>query len=193
LGNFGAGSGYIDVTLDAVEGRLSTKYIEGVLGGKLLIGGGTDTAVSLAGFAVARAGTSTQRAFRLLKTGDYTTYSNKTCALVFDDAAPSPRAQEAVFTQRGVVPHAKNARGFVHCPARMSDGATLQIFLTEIIAQDVTVELYRPKCLRAHWLAASPFQQMPVALHSHQVTHPMCRLGAFSSSLLPHRRHKRRA
>jgi hypothetical protein len=27
----------------------------------------------------------------------------------------------------------------------MSDGATLQIFLTEIIAQDVTVELYRPK------------------------------------------------
>lgn len=141
----GAGSGYIDVTLDAVEGRLSTKYIEGVLGGKLLIGGGTDTVVSLVGFAVARAGTSTQRAFRLLKTGDYTTYNSKTCALVFDDAAPSPRAQEAVFTQRGVVPHAKNARGFVHCPARMSDGATLQIFLTEIIAQDVTVELYRPK------------------------------------------------
>lgn len=139
----GSGNGYIDVVLDAAEGRPSTKYIEGVLAGKLLIGGGSDTTLSLSGFTVGRNGTSAIRTFRLLKSGDYSAYSGKACAVVFDDSAPSPRAQEAVFAQRSVVPHAKGARCFVHCPVRMFDGATIQVFLTEIIAQDVSVEVYR--------------------------------------------------
>lgn len=141
----GSGNGYIDVALEAAEGRPSTKYIEGILAGKLLIGGGSDTSLMLSGFTVGRNGTSALRTFRLLKSGDYSAYSGKTCAIVFDDSAPSPRSQEAVFAQRSVVPHAKDARCFVHCPVRMFDGATLQVFLTEIIAQDVSVEVYRVK------------------------------------------------
>jgi|SRR5450830_346555 hypothetical protein len=92
-----------------------SQHIEGVLAGKLLIGGGRDTSLVLSGFTVARNGTSGLRTFRLLKSGDYSAYSGKACAVVFDDSAPSPRAQEAVFAQRSVVPHAKDARCFVHC------------------------------------------------------------------------------
>ena len=141
----GSGSGYIDVTLEAAEGRPSTKFIEGVLAGKLLVGGGSDTTVTLSSFTVGRNGATSQRTFRLLKAGDYTAYAGKACVLTFDDSAPSPRAHESVFAQRGVVPHAQGARGFVHCPVRMMDGATLQVFLTEISNPDVTVEIYRVK------------------------------------------------
>lgn len=138
-----AGVGYLDVTLDAVEERPSTKYIDGVLAGKLLIGGGADTTLALSTFTVNRLGATSDRAFRLLKTGTYTAYAGKACAVSFDDAAASPRIHETVFVQRNVIPHVQNGRGFVHCPVRMLEGATLQAFLSEIIAQPVTVEVYK--------------------------------------------------
>ncbi len=47
------------------------------------------------------------------------------------------------ITQRGVVPHAQNNRGFVVCPWEMADGATLSAFLTEQIPQIITVEVYQ--------------------------------------------------
>jgi hypothetical protein len=67
-----------------------SQHIEGVLAGKLLIGGGSDTSLVLSGFTVARNVTSGLRTFRLLKSGDYSAYSGKACAVVFDDSAPSP-------------------------------------------------------------------------------------------------------
>ncbi|GAB3881350.1 SGNH/GDSL hydrolase family protein [Spirosoma agri] len=140
----GGGVGYIDFVFSSDSPRLSTKYLGGFKAGQLAVGGTTSAIVSLSTGNPTRSSTTSARYVRTTGMGstDYSSYVGKPAALFFADDKPSPRAYEAVFTLRSVIPHAQNNRGFVHCPLTMADGATLSIFLTEPIAQSVTVDVY---------------------------------------------------
>lgn len=139
-----AGVGYFDFQFSETNNRLSPKYLSGLKGGSVAVGGTASVVLSTTSASVSRNGTNAQRVVRFSGLGstDYAAYAQQPAALYFNDSQPSPKVYEAVFPVKGAIPHAQNGRGLVVCPMRMEDGATISAFLTETIASIITVEVY---------------------------------------------------
>jgi lysophospholipase L1-like esterase len=138
----GAGNGYIDLQFTGVTNRVSTKFLSGLTAGKLVVGAGVNTTVSLNSATINRTGTTDGRTIRILRAGDNSAYSGKSVAITFADDVPSPKIHEAVFSERAVIPHAQGNRQSLHIPVAMADGAIITAFLTEVIPQAITVDVF---------------------------------------------------
>lgn len=143
LGNIvAAGTGYIDVFIPVAPGRISSKFLAGLNGGVLVVGGTIKTTLSLSSATFPRSGTTGQRAIRILIGGTYAGYVGQPAAITFADDKPSPKAFEYLPKVASFVPHAAGNKGFIFAELLMADGVTLGVSLVNQVAAIVTVEVY---------------------------------------------------
>lgn len=122
-----AGNGFIRITLSAVNGRLSTAFMTGVLFGKLAVGGtvGQVLDFTAGGWTVIQAGGSASaRILQFNKAGtDYSTWVNQPAALFFSDTYPSPKSYEDVVvsgtTDASAGTQSAHAHGLGYTPKRV--------------------------------------------------------------------------
>lgn len=146
LGKIGsAGEGFIDFTIPNIPGRISSKFLTGINNATLVVGGTVNATLSLATANITRNGTTSQRGVRILVGGNYASYAGQPAALTFADDKPSPKAFEYLPKGVAYVPHAVGNKGFVFCPMRLVDGATLGVSMITPLASEVTVEVYELK------------------------------------------------
>lgn len=140
-----AGVGFIDFTIPKIPGRISSKFLTGISNATLVVGGTVNATLSLAMADITRSGTTSQRSVRILVEGSYASYAGQPAALTFADDKPSPKAFEYLPKVVAYVPHAVGNKGFVFCPMRLVDGATLGVSMITPLASTVEVEVYELK------------------------------------------------
>lgn len=122
-----AGSGFIRITLSAVNGRLSTAFRDGTLFGKLAVGGtiGQVLDFTAGGWTVNQAGGSASaRILQFNKAGtDYTSWFGQPAALFYSDTYPSPKSYEDVVvsgtTDASAGTQSAHAHGLGYTPKRV--------------------------------------------------------------------------
>ena len=138
-----AGSGFIDIAFNQVQGRFSTKYIINANRGTLIIGGSVATNITdLNTWSPNRFGTVSNRSVRYLKTGSWGSYINSEIALVYDDSVPSPRAFEGVTDKLAAMSHSQNNVTRVITDITCIDGVNLSCALTEVAGVQVTINVH---------------------------------------------------
>lgn len=145
-----AGVNYIDITFKNTLNRLSSKYPRGILKATLYVGGTKQKSLALSSVSASsltRSGASSNRAVRVtFTTGtDYNTDygGNSEAVLIWDDAAADPRIHENMLPRAVTIPHTSGGRGFLNINTDMFDGGTFSASLTEVIASDITIDIYK--------------------------------------------------
>lgn len=122
-----SGNGYIRITFNAVNGRISTAFTTGVLFGKLAVGGTVGQVLDFtAGGWTANqtGGSASARVLQFNKAGtDYSTWANQPAALFFSDTYPSPKSYEDVVvsgtTDASAGTQSSHAHGLGYTPKRV--------------------------------------------------------------------------
>lgn len=140
-----SGSGYIDITFDQVEGRLSTKHLYNANKGLLIVGGAISANITdLNTWTITRSGGAVNRGIRMTKAGDWSAYTVGTLvALTYNDLVVPPVRYEGILNDFAPMSHAQNNTSRVVAKLPMVDGVTLSIGMTEgLVGQSTTVEIF---------------------------------------------------
>ena len=119
------GNGFLRISFPGVNGRLSTKFIAGVLNGKLAVGGTIGQVIDFTagGWIALSVGAAVNRQLQFNKAGvDYTTWTSQPAALFFSDDVPSPKSYEDLVvsgtTDASAGTQSTHAHGLGYVPRR---------------------------------------------------------------------------
>jgi hypothetical protein len=138
----GAGVGFIDILMSVTLGSISTKYLSGLQGGSLVVGGSINASLALSTLTTTRSGATSLRRFRISVTGDYSAYASQPAAITFSTDVPSPKSFDRIPKLFSALPHAQGNKAYIFQELRLSDGAQMGISMLSQSFTPVTVDVY---------------------------------------------------